>query len=844
MNLLTLLRSSYKVVSKMIPLSEKIGTIMFKPLAYNIMLAKGRINRLAGYIAITHKFVNHVLALKRAHGIPFTIKWLKGCHTAICKVLGQNKLLSLRQLTEDIPLPRLLNGLPAFIPFHDRKRIRAGNVPTIRFYLGLFNLYRVLKAPGELKLGTITGAWTGDPAGMRELLRVARSWNPFLINAKIAEKANLVRPGMVPDMFIRSRSASPSNSVSMYGILTDANLIMNSHLREPLLKYLSLLGADKFRFELDFALELSERIIELNKKGPFKGLVSGLTILPPSLAFKTSILAHGMPFGGGLSQFAIKEEPAGKIRLFALVDNITQSIFRPLHDRLFDLLRVIPTDGTFDQEAAIRRAQDKAVKAGKAFSFDLSSATDRLPVLLSMYILRCFIGKDLSILWRSLLTNRTFGFNSKVAKSLKVEDIGYKYRVGQPMGALTSWAMLAITHHWIVQVASHNVYPRNLHWFMEYEILGDDIVIFDSLVADEYRRILSILGCDINLNKSIISPNRPVFEFAKRVSWGWLNVSGISLNQVHAGWRVSGRVANALSFASAGLLENSKSLLLAVLSRNAFSGGKVLGSIRTSSVRSQKALSLGVLSLLGERFQKGIIPLREVMHAIIEPKGPIDLDRNAIAIPIQAASTLAYSALVEPTKRPSYPYSHEWKREPKYLEIEDKLATNMLHACVNKLKLLINNYDFLIEYGASKMYHTLHYSDADLFYKDIPYQDIPGPVLSLVTEIEQFYSMVLGFEMTKLHPSFLYDEYYSLMDSMLLYEEAVEIVEKTDNLCQRLEVVKPKARVQELIILETAPVLSTLRSVFATTHQRLWNKVFPAGPTGAIHNSKYLAAMK
>jgi len=27
------------------------------------------------------------------------------------------------------------------------------------------------------------------------------------------------------------------------------------------------------------------------------------------------------------------------------------------------------------------------------------------------------------------------------------------YAVGQPMGALSSWAMLAITHHLIVQVA-------------------------------------------------------------------------------------------------------------------------------------------------------------------------------------------------------------------------------------------------------------------------------------------------------------------------------------------------------------------------------------------------------
>lgn len=30
-----------------------------------------------------------------------------------------------------------------------------------------------------------------------------------------------------------------------------------------------------------------------------------------------------------------------------------------------------------------------------------------------------------------------------------------RYAVGQPMGALSSWAMLALTHHFIVQYAAY-----------------------------------------------------------------------------------------------------------------------------------------------------------------------------------------------------------------------------------------------------------------------------------------------------------------------------------------------------------------------------------------------------
>jgi hypothetical protein len=51
-----------------------------------------------------------------------------------------------------------------------------------------------------------------------------------------------------------------------------------------------------------------------------------------------------------------------------------------------------------------------------------------------------------------------------VVESQKTNKYGiksgpYRYSVGQPMGAYSSWAMLAITHHYIVQQAYHQVYP-------------------------------------------------------------------------------------------------------------------------------------------------------------------------------------------------------------------------------------------------------------------------------------------------------------------------------------------------------------------------------------------------
>jgi hypothetical protein len=98
-------------------------------------------------------------------------------------------------------------------------------------------------------------------------------------------------------------------------------------------------------------------------------IIEAMDNIYPKCSMKT-------PFG----QFAIKKESAGKVRVFALVDSITQSVMKPLHLALFKILNNIPNDGTFDQDASVTRCSVKAAAAGKAYSFDLSAATDRLPV--------------------------------------------------------------------------------------------------------------------------------------------------------------------------------------------------------------------------------------------------------------------------------------------------------------------------------------------------------------------------------------------------------------------------------------------------------------------------------
>jgi len=91
------------------------------------------------------------------------------------------------------------------------------------------------------------------------------------------------------------------------------------------------------------------------------------------------------------------------------------------------------------------------------------------------------------------------------------------------MGALSSWAMLALTHHTLVQLAASRV---GIERFRDYALLGDDIVIANEAVAKAYYALMTVeLGVEINLDKSLVSSN--TFEFAKQIIKGDQNLSPI-----------------------------------------------------------------------------------------------------------------------------------------------------------------------------------------------------------------------------------------------------------------------------------------------------------------------------
>jgi hypothetical protein len=234
-----------------------------------------------------------------------------------------------------------------------------------------------------------------------------------------------------------------------------------------------------------------------------------------------------------LGKLGFKPEP-GKVRVFAMVDYWTQCCLGPLHEKLFEILRTISTDGTHDQEAPIRGLLERMKSEGRkeVFSYDLSSATDRIPLGIQVILLNTlFPNTAFGTFWGNLLSTRIFSYelpDEVKSKPGEPRKGMVRYATGQPMGALSSWAMLALTHHMLVQTAA--LRAGILGWFEWYAVLGDDVVIADRAVARQYLRLMAELGVEVGLAKSLVSYNGSL-EFAKRFFVSYEDATPLSMKE-------------------------------------------------------------------------------------------------------------------------------------------------------------------------------------------------------------------------------------------------------------------------------------------------------------------------
>lgn len=458
-------------------------------------------------LKVVFHFARTCTKMHRTRGPKGLALYLKAACVITQQIAGGMRTASPAELGANVS--RTKSGVPRIIPQYHRAAILSGDVGVIRLWLSLLGLYRVIEFKGALKLKTIT-----DPGKDISSIRSEFSlfWGDYLaalsghtgMNAKINPSKDL-DPKFLPP--ILSSSPAGGNTSVMNFVIDSIAILDDLEYAHGIREWLTRVDG----LDLLWAWRSVEQVYS-------------------RIGLRTLIQWWGKPLL--LGRLAFLEEP-GKIRVVAMVPLLIQGLMKPLHDWIFSRLRVIETDGTFDQTrpvlSLLRRCKENNVKT--LFSYDLSAATDRLPVDLQKDLLSALMGEGLSHLWKALLVSRPYRL-PKIAKSYNLGFNMVKYEVGQPMGALSSWAMLALTHHAIVQFSALQVgVIRPKEWFRGYAVLGDDIVIANEAVAAKYLKIMDELGVGVGLAKSLISKTMSL-EFAKRTFIRGNDCSPVSLAEV------------------------------------------------------------------------------------------------------------------------------------------------------------------------------------------------------------------------------------------------------------------------------------------------------------------------
>lgn len=575
--LLKMLGQGAKTLGAMIQV--KLG----RPAVHHILRCVGSLGRRnnLGVVKVIITYLAFLHRLQKRNGLPYMVKFMKAAQVLMMQSLGGQRLHNLNPLGPR--LARTKAGLPRVIPALHRLGIRRGDRWTIRLWQSLFGLYRVIEIPGTLKLKTITDPSTMDPSLIPEFSNFVFGHFATIVRKTFRGPLAKVLSGGDPGLFLRGLKARPflvskstptarksteavNNitpiSSSPAGVVASAILWRKSPLLPFLEGWCKMTGNIWLLNRIDSWGNSDKTGLTLGNQFDLRDLKRPLleeTILETGFDEKTKRLRETKKFPttteitiGQMGRLAALDEPAGKVRVVAMVDIFTQWVLHPLHQRIFDFLRQIPTDGTFDQLKPIHRLLRNRPN-GPFYSFDLSAATDRLPLSIQKVLLSPVLTSWGAEIWGTLLVGRPYYILHKDAAA-SLPEIGMgdlrsvEYATGQPMGAYSSWAMLALTHHAIVQWAAlrAGVVTLGSKWFLDYALLGDDIVIADSRVAKEYEDLMKLLGVEIGLHKSLISVRGLALEFAKRF---FHNGGDASMAPVAEYWAAKGNLPASLELA-------------------------------------------------------------------------------------------------------------------------------------------------------------------------------------------------------------------------------------------------------------------------------------------------------
>jgi hypothetical protein len=416
-----------------------------------------------------HEWVGTIIKRVESRGTIDSIAWIKGIRLCCTRYLAGQPLDEVPGFGE-----KLVDGLPREAVC---QLFRSRAPAQIRAGLTLLNVSRLLPGQKKPDLSTVVDPCKVqlDPCIGIELAAVTRQLGWSL-------------PPIQWDGWHVTTKSGP-NAQALIGSIEDASLLTEGQIED-----LAILGGE----------ELVQQI--------------GVLRLFSPLAW----LNHfGLRPKGRMAKLAKIKDKEAKCRIVGILGFPIQSALFPLHKALMDLLRRQKSDCTFNQGSFRATLSTK----GPYYSIDLSAATDRFPVDLQVAVLAELTSKEYAGAWERLIKAQKFCVPWE--KHNGIERL-VQYAVGQPMGAYSSWALFAVTHHVLVRLAAKRA-GMGVR-FTRYALLGDDIVINHHGVAAEYRTLLESIGVDISNAKTHVSDD--TYEFAKRWIYRGLEVSPAPLGSL------------------------------------------------------------------------------------------------------------------------------------------------------------------------------------------------------------------------------------------------------------------------------------------------------------------------
>jgi len=491
-----------------------------------------------GWSIAAYSLAKSVYRLNKLGGPAFCSAYLKVSNTAFLNYLSKD--LSVSKLDKQMYSPRCSltrQGIPRIILPKHRKILRSGgpeSVVVARWYLSLFGFYRtftnlrkrpdlspiwrkggIIRMTGKESQYLTPNLCRGKHGVQEDLMIWMTTMFPRLVSGLMKKFPSEITLGF---QWLPSWSGGPNTRKTASGTSVEVLRHDIAHWNHEVTKVLPPGEENEDR----------ERWVYLVSTYLYPYRIRNIPVtdsrLEPSFDFVKLITELAEPEEGKWGKLGLKHEGGGKVRVFAMLDSIRQALLRPIHNWLMSVLRSIPNDGTFDQLKPLYALRKKKIK--KLYSFDLTSATDRFPIFLQTRMLEGFLGPPITCAWQQILK---FPFSASFARKLPP----IRFRMGQPLGAYSSWPAFALTHHAFVQYCARKAgFPGN-RWFRDYAILGDDIIIAHEGAARVYKDLISLQGVAMSHHKTIISDNGSC-EFAKRFLWKGIDISPISFKEVYS----------------------------------------------------------------------------------------------------------------------------------------------------------------------------------------------------------------------------------------------------------------------------------------------------------------------